>query len=79
MSKIKNIIIPSLIIFIILLFLLYYLVIYYSKNLPSINEIIDYDPKTITKIFSREKEFMGIFFDEKREYRSLDKIPKLVI
>ncbi len=78
MILLKNLIIP-LILFVLIFFALFaQTFFYYSKNLPNIEEIIKYKPKTITKIYDRNNLLYGLFFDEKREYRKIDKIPLMI-
>ena len=50
-----------------------------AKNLPNIHEIINYKPKTITKIYDKNNKLIGLFFDEKREFRNINKIPPILI
>ena len=74
MILLKKLLIP-LILFVLIFFALFaYTLVYYSKNLPNIEEIIKYKPKTITKIYDRNDLLYGLFFDEKREYRKIDKL-----
>ena len=78
MIILKKILIP-LILFILIFFSLFaYTFIFYSKNLPNIEEITKYQPKTITKIYDRNDFLQGLFFDEKREYRKINKIPLMI-
>ena len=76
--KIKKSVVYFLLIAVISTFFLKSLISYYSKELPSINEIIEYNPKTISKVFDRNGELFGIFFDENREYVPIQRIPKLI-
>ena len=76
--KIKKSIVYFLLIAVIGTFFLKSLISYYSKELPSINEIIEYNPKTISKVFDRNGKLFGVFFDENREYVPIQRIPKLV-
>ena len=73
MSLIKKILIPLVLFNLISIILFYNAYIYYSKNLPDIHEIINYKPKTITKIYDKNNKLIGLFFDEKREFRILIK------
>ena len=79
MSLIKKIFIPLVLFNLISIILFYNAYIYYSKNLPNIHEIINYKPKTITKIYDKNNKLIGLFFDEKREFRNINKIPPTLI
>ncbi len=79
MSLIKKILIPLVLLNLISIILFYNAYIYYSKNLPKIHEIINYQPKTITKIYDKNNSLIGLFFDEKREFRNINKIPPILI
>ena len=79
MSLIKKILIPLVLFNLISIILFYNAYIYYSKNLPKIHEIINYEPKTITKIYDKNNRLIGLFFDEKREFRNINKIPPILI
>ncbi|MFL2812272.1 MAG: transglycosylase domain-containing protein, partial [Paracoccaceae bacterium] len=46
--------------------------------MPNIEEITKYQPKTLTKIYDRNDFLQGLFFDEKREYRKINKIPLMI-
>ncbi len=48
---------------------------YFAHGLPSIENLKNYTPPTITKFFSEDGEIIGEFFTEKREIVSLDRIP----
>ena len=79
MSSIKKIFIPLVLLNLILIIFFFNAYLYYSKNLPDIDEIINYKPKTITKIYDKNNKLIGLFFDEKREYRNFNKIPPTLI
>ena len=79
MSLIKKIFIPLVLFNLISIILFYNAYAYYSKNLPNIHEIINYKPKTITKIYDKNNKLSGLFFDEKREFRNINKIPPTII
>ena len=78
MILLKKLVIPIILFVLIFFAILGYTFFYYSKNLPKIEEITEYKPKTITKIYDRNDLLYGLFFDEKREYRNIDKIPPLI-
>ena len=79
MNIIKKIFIPLVLLNLILIIFFYNAYLYYSKNLPNIHEIINYKPKTITKIYDKNDKLIGLFFDEKREFRNINKIPPTLI
>ena len=54
------------------------LIDYYNKDLPSIDEIVDYKPKTISRVFDRNNLLLGSFYNEKRDFVPIQKIPELV-
>ena len=68
MNSLKKLTIPLILFVFIFFTLFFYIFNYYSKNLPNIEEIIKYKPKTITKIYDSNEILYGLFFDEKREY-----------
>ena len=76
--KITKSIVYFLLVTVISTFFLKSLISYYGKELPSINEIIEYNPKTISRVFDRNGELFGIFYDENREYVPIQRIPKLI-
>ena len=51
---------------------------YYTRELPSIIEIVEYKPKTISRIYDRNDSLLGSFYNEKRDFISIQKIPELV-
>ena len=79
MSLIKKIFIPLILFNLFSIIFFYNAYKYYSKNLPNIHEIINYKPKTITKIYDKNNNLIGLFFDEKREFRNINKIPSTLI
>jgi penicillin-binding protein 1A len=52
---------------------------YFSHDLPSIENLKNYKPPTITKFFSEDGDIIGEFFVEKREIISLDRLPNFLI
>jgi penicillin-binding protein 1A len=52
---------------------------YFTHDLPSIENLKNYKPSTVTKAFSENGEVIGEFFYEKREVVSLDRIPNHLI
>lgn len=53
--------------------------LYFSKDLPDYNQLMDYDPPTISRIYSGEGELMSELAVERRIFRKLDEMPKVVI
>lgn len=53
--------------------------LYFSRDLPSIENLKNYKPPTITTFFSEEGEIIGEFYAEKRRVISLDRMPKHLI
>ncbi|MCX8116300.1 MAG: PBP1A family penicillin-binding protein [Desulfobacterota bacterium] len=52
---------------------------YFGHDLPSIENLKNYDPPTITRFFSDQGEIIGEFFVEKREVVSLERMPDHLI
>ncbi len=52
---------------------------YFSHGLPSIENLKNYQPPTVTKFYSEDGELIGEFFIEKREVVSLERIPNHLI
>jgi penicillin-binding protein 1A len=52
---------------------------YFSHSLPSIENLKNYQPSTVTKFYSEDGEIIGEFFTEKREVVSLERIPNHLI
>ena len=55
MILLKKLVIPLILFVLIFFAILGYTYFYYSKNLPNIEEITEYKPKTITKIYDRNE------------------------
>ena len=53
--------------------------VYFGHDLPSIENLKNYKPPAVTKIYSEDGEAIGEFFTEKREVVSLDRIPNHLI
>lgn len=52
---------------------------HYSKGLPSVKTIEDYDPKKVSQVYDRDGVLIGQFFDvEKRSMKSEEEIPAFV-
>ena len=52
------------------------LIIYFSQNLPSIEQLENYDPDLVTQIISADGIILNELFVMKRVFVGLDKIPK---
>lgn len=53
--------------------------LYFSKDLPDYKQLIDYDPPTISRIYSAEGDLMSELAVERRIFKKLDEMPQLVI
>lgn len=53
--------------------------LYFSHGLPSIENLKNYQPPTVTKLYSEHGEIIGEFFIEKREVIFLDRMPQHLI
>jgi len=58
------------------IFLGLFLIDYFSKNLPSIEQLENYDPDLVTQIISSDGVVLNELFVMKRVFVELDKIPK---
>ena len=79
MRSLTKIFIPLILLNFLVIIFFYYAYIFYSKNLPDIHEITNYEPKTLTKIYDKNDKLIGLFFDEKREFININKIPPTII
>ena len=79
MRSLAKIFIPLILLNFLVIIFFYYAYIFYSKNLPDIHEITNYEPKTLTKIYDKNDKLIGLFFDEKREFININKIPPTII
>lgn len=52
---------------------------YFSHDLPSIENLKNYNPPTVTKFYSEDGELIGEFYIEKREVVSLERFPNHLI
>ena len=50
-------------------------VFYLAQNLPSLDQLENYDPDLITRIYSSDGEILDELFFEKRIFVGLDQIP----
>lgn len=53
-------------------------IVYMSRDLPDYNQLMDYDPPTISRIYSQEGKLMAELAAERRIFTKIDKIPQLV-
>ncbi|MFC2074725.1 penicillin-binding protein 1A [Bdellovibrionota bacterium] len=51
---------------------------YFSANLPDISSLAEYQPRTVTEVYSRNDEKIGEFYQERRLLISFEQIPKFV-
>ena len=54
-------------------------IIYLGKDLPSFDQLENYDPQLATKVYSADGVLIKEFFTERRVYTPLTKVPELVI
>lgn len=52
---------------------------YFAKDLPNFNNISDYQPKLITKIYSENNKLVAEYAKEKRIYVKLEDIPEKIV
>lgn len=50
----------------------------YSRNLPSYEQLAQYQPKTISRIYSGEGKLIDEFAEERRLFVPIDQVPQLV-
>jgi len=50
----------------------------YSRNLPDINRMADFQPSKSTRVFARDGELLATLYTQNRIWVPIDKIPKLV-
>ena len=56
-----------------------YSIIYFSRDLPNYKQLEEYDPPTITRIYSNSGNVIAEYAKERRIYIGYNDIPKLVI
>lgn len=54
-------------------------IVYFAKDLPNFNNISDYKPNLITKIYSEDNKLVSEYAQEKRIYVKLDDIPQKIV
>ncbi len=52
---------------------------YYSRDLPRLNSVKDYQPKIVTQVLSESGEIIAEYFVEKRYLISMDEMPPVLI
>ncbi len=50
----------------------------YSKDLPNFQQLANYEPKTLTRVYSGQGNLMDEFANERRIFSPIDEIPPLV-
>ena len=58
------------------MFAVLFLILLLSKNLPSIEQLENYDPDLVTRIYSSDGKVLNELFVQKRVFIELDKIPE---
>ncbi len=53
-----------------------FLILFLSRNLPSIEQLENYDPDLVTRIYSADGKVLNELFVQKRVFIELDKIPE---
>ena len=53
-----------------------FLILFLSRNLPSIEQLENYDPDLVTRIYSSDGKVLNELFVQKRVFIELDKIPE---
>ena len=53
-----------------------FLIIFLSRNLPSLEQLENYDPDLVTRIYSSDGKVLNELFVQKRVFIELDKIPE---
>ena len=52
------------------------IILFLSKNLPSLEQLENYDPDLVTRIYSADGKVLNELFVQKRVFIELDKIPE---
>jgi penicillin-binding protein 1A len=52
---------------------------YYSRKLPSLEKLIDYNPKLVTTIYSRDGEIIAELARERRKFLPTQEMPKTAV
>jgi penicillin-binding protein 1A len=55
------------------------LFLYFSRDLPDYHQLMEYDPPTITRIYTQDGRLMAELAKERRIFRSIDEIPEVVV
>ena len=72
----KKIFLRSLIVVFMGMILVFSSVLFLSKDLPSLEQLENYDPDLVTRIFSADGKVLNELFVQKRVFIELDKIPE---
>ena len=75
LKSFKGIVLTSLIITIVGFFSLSVLLYFLSKDLPSLEQLENYDPDLVTRIYSSDGKVLNELFVQKRVFIELEKIP----
>ncbi len=60
------------------IFLISLLISYYSNDLPTAEEIENYKPQTLSRIYDSEGNILGVYGKKKRVYTPISDVPDLV-
>ncbi len=55
------------------------LFVYYGRDLPTVDELRDYEPPETTRIVDREGKVLGEFFSERRTVVAMERMPRHLI
>ena len=72
----KQIFLRSLIVIFMGMILVFSSILFLSKDLPSLEQLENYDPDLVTRIFSADGKVLNELFVQKRVFIELDKIPE---
>lgn len=72
----KQIFLRSLIVVFMGMILVFSSILFLSKDLPSLEQLENYDPDLVTRIFSADGKVLNELFVQKRVFIELDKIPE---
>ncbi|HIJ84647.1 MAG TPA: penicillin-binding protein, partial [Magnetococcales bacterium] len=52
---------------------------HYARGLPSLDELTDYQPSLVTRIFARDYQLLGEFFIQRRQFVPLKDVPPMLV
>ncbi|MBF0147490.1 MAG: penicillin-binding protein 1A [Magnetococcales bacterium] len=52
---------------------------HHARGLPSLDELTDYQPSLVTRIFARDYQLLGEFFIQRRQFVPLKDVPPMLI